>query len=437
MTGMEGHRLGITHYREGYEIPIEDTLPRLLGKRGYQTRVVGKMHVYPERCHYGFDSMLLCEEGRMLNRTPGSPHRYDDYEQWLAEKGEAGQAFSHGIANNGYAVAAWPLPDHMHPTEWIGYETCKAIRNRDWTRPQFIWASFTAPHPPLTPPLGELALYGDVEATEQLFGDWTKEASAFHSVMLEQFRAMNERERDRQLAHRAYYALVSHMDRQINRIIGTLHEEGMLENTWFIVAADHGDCLGDHGLWGKAGFLRGSCGIPLIVAPPARALKEQLGEYWIPGRTSMALAGLQDILPTCVAIAGGAGLGDRDGIDLLPLVHQPDLVAREQLLGEYGVRGRRSFMLVRGHWKYLWYEQDGVELLFDMDGDPDELHNLLAEQALAATDMRERLTKLIQLRGEDPAIIQGQLTASEPGVRQTKAALARTVSALSPRGLHL
>src|SRR5690606_12048885 len=107
MTGLEGHRLGITSYVEGHRIPVRETLPQLLHDSGYETRVVGKMHVYPERSHYGFESMLLCEEGRRIGQSEGKHRGYDDYEQYLAEQGYAGQAFAHGIGNNEHAVSPW------------------------------------------------------------------------------------------------------------------------------------------------------------------------------------------------------------------------------------------------------------------------------------------------------------------------------------------
>lgn len=74
------------------------------------------MHVYLESRHYG----------------------YDDYEIWLAEQRYASQAFSHGMSNNSHSVTTWHLPDYLQPTEWIVTESCKAIKDRDWTSPLFF-----------------------------------------------------------------------------------------------------------------------------------------------------------------------------------------------------------------------------------------------------------------------------------------------------------
>src|SRR5699024_2678794 len=80
LTGKEGYELGITDYVEGFELPTKQTLPQLLKEAGYQTKLIGKMHQYPERCHYGFETMLICEEGRKLGQANQEFRGYDDYE---------------------------------------------------------------------------------------------------------------------------------------------------------------------------------------------------------------------------------------------------------------------------------------------------------------------------------------------------------------------
>lgn len=137
MTGLEGHSLGLTYYKEGFELPVEETLPRHLGQAGYETRVVGKMHTYPERRHYGFDSMLLCEEGRRFGQGEGKNYGYDDYEQWLTEQGYSGQAFAHGIAANEYAMSPWHLPDQLHQRNGLPKSHAKQLRGVTGRDPSF------------------------------------------------------------------------------------------------------------------------------------------------------------------------------------------------------------------------------------------------------------------------------------------------------------
>src|SRR5699024_10701428 len=110
MSGIDGPGIGLTSFKPGFEIPTEETIPKLLGDAGYQTKAVGKMHFYPERKHYGFDQMTLWEEGRALGKEFGISGDYGDYESWLAEEGYAGQSYGHGISNNEYTMSPWHLP---------------------------------------------------------------------------------------------------------------------------------------------------------------------------------------------------------------------------------------------------------------------------------------------------------------------------------------
>lgn len=419
MTGLDGNSIGLTEYQEGRELPVKETLPQQLSDAGYQTLVVGKMHTYPERRHYGFNNMILCEEGRALGAPYGEKRGYGDYEQWLSEQGYPGMAFGHGMSINSYTTTSWHLPDHLHPTEWIGYEACKQIKRRDWTSPLFLWASFTAPHPPLTPLLKDLHLYDRDEMPTPVIGDWTEEHPIFHELGLSFGETMTEKQID--LAYRAYFALVTQVDRQVNRIIGTLREEGILDNTWFIFTSDHGDNLGDHNLWQKTNFLKGSCNIPLIITPPLVGRGDEsrslLNEEWLPGEVNDSVVALQDILPTCCEIAGAKIPENIDGKSLVPLVDDANQAVRDVLLGEFGSIGKRSLMVSDGKWKYIWYEEDGVELLFNLQEDPDELHNAVLEEPQLTEQWRGKMISLIESRESDPAVVNGQLCPIAPGVK--------------------
>lgn len=441
MTGLEGHRLGITTYVEGFQLPTDQTLPKLLGDGGYETRVVGKMHVYPERCHYGFDSMLLCEEGRMFGARSPQKRGYDDYEMWLAEQGYPGQAFGHGIANNEYAMSPWHLPDRLHPTEWIAEQSCRTILRRDWTRPLFLWVSFTAPHPPLTPLLRDLYLYERDEMPSPVIGDWANRHSLYHSRLVAAYGGDTRTAKQADLAYRGFYALITQVDRAINRIIGTLREAGMLDNSWLLFTSDHGDSMGDHGLWFKSNFTAGACNVPMMIVPPAsfRQPDGTAGDEWMPGRTNGSPVGLQDIMPTCLDMAGLPVPGNIDGRSLLPLVRQPEQTSvRDVLLGEFGHVGTRTLMVTDGRWKYIWFEEDGAELLFDLQNDPKEL----TDRAVIEADRdrllhwRSVLAERLSGRASDPAVRNGQLTPAGAPRALSELEKARLAQYYNPRGLH-
>ncbi|MDF2713150.1 MAG: arylsulfatase [Paenibacillus sp.] len=447
MTGLEGHTMGITRYEEGFRLPTDRTLPQLLGEGGYETRVVGKMHVYPERCHYGFDSMLLCEEGRQFGAKSPQKRGYDDYEQWLAEQGYAGQAFAHGMANNEYAMSPWHLPDHLHPTEWIADQSCKTIMRRDWTRPLFLWASFTAPHPPLTPLMRDLYLYERDTMPQPVAGAWSERHSLFHQRLVAAYGGDTRTKKQADLAYRGFFASITQVDRAINRLLGTLREAGMLEDSWLIFTSDHGDSMGDHRLWFKANFTRGSCNIPLIIVPPASARKRTVegeaergpGEPWRPGRTNASPVGLQDLMPSILEMAGLPAPDGLDGRSLVSLVRQPEQSAvRDALLGEYGSAGERSLMVTDGRWKYIWFEEDGRELLFDLQADPTELYDRSGDagEAERLQAWRNVLYGRLAARPSDPAVRDGTLTASGLPRSLSDDERAGLAQYYNPRGLH-
>jgi arylsulfatase A-like enzyme len=378
--------------------------------------------------------MLLCEEGRMFGAK--SPHKrgYDDYEHWLAEQGYPGQAFSHGIANNEYTVSPWHLPDHLHPTEWIADQSCRTIVRRDWTRPLFLWASFTAPHPPLTPLMRDLYMYDRDEMPEPAAGDWADRHSRYHERNVAGYGGDVRSRKQTDMAYRGFYASITQVDRAINRIIGTLREEGMLDNTWIVFTSDHGDNMGDHGLWFKANFTRGACNIPLLVVPPSAGL---LGSDWIPGQTNASPVGLQDLLPTCLAIAGIPAPEGLDGRSLLPLVQQPvQSAVRDVILGEFGLPGERTLMVTDGQWKYIWFEEDGQELLFDLAGDPAETVDQAVRDKQRLGHWRGVLAGKLEAREADPAVREGRLTSSGRSGPLSAQEKARMAQYYNPRGIH-
>jgi hypothetical protein len=116
---------------------------------------------------------------------------------------------------------------------------------------------------------------------KQAIGAWADRRLRYHERNVAGYGGDFRTEKQTDMAYRGFYASITQVDRTINRIIGTLREEGMLDNTWIMFTSDHGDNIGDHGLWFKANFTRGACNIPLIVVPPSAY---SLGNDWIPGQ---------------------------------------------------------------------------------------------------------------------------------------------------------
>ncbi|MFV3387100.1 choline-sulfatase [Pseudomonas sp. NY15364] len=168
-------------------------------------------------------------------------------------------------------------------------------------------------------------------------------------------------------ARRAYFGACSYIDDNIGKLLKTLEECGLAEDTLIVFSGDHGDMLGERGLWYKMHWFEMSARVPLLVHAPKRFAAH---------RVSQSVSTL-DLLPTLVELAGGQidhGL-ELEGHSLLP--HLQGKGGHDEVLGEYMAEGTVSplMMIRRGPWKFVYSEQDPL-LLFNLDSDPQERRNL-------------------------------------------------------------
>ncbi|MDT8389118.1 MAG: sulfatase-like hydrolase/transferase [Lentisphaeria bacterium] len=247
------------------------------------------------------------------------------------------------------------------------------LENRDQGRPFFLNVSFHRPHAPLDPPKQYRAMYKDEPIPPVPVGDW----AARHDIPVDDPNAWHGRLSPEQLAdaRRSYYALITHIDTQIGRFRQAL--EGMnIGPTWFLFTSDHGEMLGDHNLFRKTYAYEGSAGIPMIITPPE-----------VPGRRNSAAPVSQiDIMPTLLEAAGLNIPESVEGRSMLPLLDNSPAEAgwRDYVHGEHSPcydKNTGMQFLTDGREKYIWYTLTGEEQLFDLAGDPDELHNLADEPA--------------------------------------------------------
>jgi choline-sulfatase len=170
---------------------------------------------------------------------------------------------------------------------------------------------------------------------------------------------------------RAYYANVSYVDDKIGRLLAVLKRTGLDENTWIIFTADHGDMLGERGLWWKKHLYEDSSRVPLVVHAPGR---------FEPGRVVPNVS-LVDLFPTLVEAAGIDPVSDLaspiDGNSLMGLLagrsgEWPDTVYCENFEGGTPAP---MFMVRKGQYKYVSCPIDPAQL-YDLEADPLELKNL-------------------------------------------------------------
>ncbi len=360
MTGTTARVHGDRIFDEDLPMPNLPTLAQTFRNAGYQAFAVGKMHVYPQRDRIGFDDVILHEEGRHHLGI-----KADDYEMFLAEQGYPGQELTHAMCNNEYTVRPWHLPEAMHPTNWSVREMCRAIRRRDPTRPGFWYLSFSAPHPPITPPKDYLDMYRDAEIPEPFIGKWAQDPDSLpYALKVRQSRWLGLSEFEMRLARQGFYAQCTYLDHQIRLVIGMLREEGLLNDTILLFTADHGDMLGNHRQFAKAIFYEDSAKIPMILVPTAK--DERIGHHRVDDR----LAELQDVMPTLLDLAG---LPIPESVEGRSLAGD---FRREFLYGEHYEGDTATRMVRDSRYKLIYYPVGNRFQLFDLEQDPDELHDL-------------------------------------------------------------
>ncbi|HUV07404.1 MAG TPA: sulfatase-like hydrolase/transferase, partial [Spirochaetia bacterium] len=248
-----------SHGRVGYQDSIpwdyETTLAGEFTRNGYQTQAIGKMHVYPPRSQTGFQNVIL-HDGFLtqMRREVEDPGRIDDYIVWLRrETGRlSADYFDHGINCNSWLVREWDKEEYLHPTNWVVSEGIDFLRRRDPRKPFFLFLSFVRPHPPFDPPRTYLEQYLASAIPDPPRGDWIKRFSSQANPWKYDALAGFDDHDKVSRARAGYYALITHIDHQINRFLETLEMNGISpQNTIIMFLSDHGELLGDHGLFRK------------------------------------------------------------------------------------------------------------------------------------------------------------------------------------------
>lgn len=409
LTGLEPCHHGRVGYRENVSWDYDVTLPGVLADAGYQTHCVGKMHVWPARRSLGFEGVELHDGYTFQERKgTGDYSLVDDYRVWLRERSSAdADIVDAGIGCNGYTVRPWLVDEFLHPTSWTVTRSIDFLRRRDPTRPFFLKTSFHRPHPPLDPPQWSLDRYADVELPEIRVGSWVDTDRRIGGFTSEESPVpSSEREVDR--ARRAYLAQLTHIDNQLNRFVHALQEHGVLDSSALIFVSDHGEQLYEHRMVGKRRPYEASARVPMLVRLPGALGGHRRHE-------SDALVELRDVLPTCCDIAGVDVPDGTDGVSLLPHIADEKPARRDHLHGEHHIYGSddNQWITTNTH-KYVWYTQTGFEQLFDLDNDPDECHDLVAEANADLTPFRRALVAELDDR-EEGFVVDGELKPGAVG----------------------
>jgi choline-sulfatase len=190
---------------------------------------------------------------------------------------------------------------------------------------------------------------------------------------MDQYQQTDERVRN---ARHAYYGMISYIDDKVAQLVNALEATGQKENTIILFVSDHGEMLGERGLWYKMSFFDWSARVPMLFYSPKR---------FAPRRIKLPVS-LVDLLPTLAEIANDGkplNYADKlDGTSLRPLLEGGEIADRASVYGEMLGEGviAPMFMIRHGRFKYVFSQSD-PEQLFDLEADPHELNNLAGQQA--------------------------------------------------------
>lgn len=336
---------------------------------GYRTYLTGKWHCQADP-HRAFDVVRDVRPG-MPATVPSAYDRPRPGNDWsptdrsLGGFWEGGTHWSEVVAENAEEFLAAAATE---------------------TQPFFMYLAFNAPHDPRQSPAEYVAKYPpeSVRVPDNFLPQYPHaEAIGCGPELRDEQLAPFPRTAQSVQVHRSeYYALITHMDAMIARILAALESSGKADNTWVFFTADHGLAVGQHGLMGKQNMYDHSVRVPFIVVGPGVLADRRID----------APIYLQDVMPTTLALAGVPQPAHVEFQNLLPLMAGQPSEYRE-IYGAYLDR-QRSVRTAR--YKLIVYPQAGVTRLFDVVQDPLEQHDLSGRAELTAVtaELREKLAAL-------------------------------------------
>ena len=358
--------------------------PQLLAKAGYDTYFTGKWHIQTdaEKCFRIAKNvragMPKTTKEAYDRPRDNAPDTWSPFDESLGGYWQGGKHWSEVVADD--AV------DFLNQAQ-------------ERPNPFFMYIAFNAPHDPRQSP---------EEFVKKFPPDKLKVPVSYlpeypHKEMMGAGKGL----RDEQLApfprtehavqiHRGeYYALLAHLDVQVGRVLDSLEKSGQLANTWVFFTADHGLAVGHHGLMGKQNQYDHSVRVPFLVAGPGVTA----------GKKIAVPIYLQDVVPTTLELAKAEKPKHVWFQSVLPLVRgERETSSYAAIYGSYLDQQRA---ITADGFKLIVYPRGNVQKLFDLQRDPEEMHDLAQDKSHQAT-LEKLNAQLVQLQLEltDPLMIK-------------------------------
>ncbi|EAQ04277.1 choline sulfatase [Pseudooceanicola batsensis HTCC2597] len=357
-------------YDNAAEFPSDlPTYAHHLRRTGYQTCLSGKMHfVGPDQLH-GFEERLTTDiYPADFGWTPDYRKPGERIDWWYHNMGSVTGA---GVAE---------ISNQMEYDDEVAYNATRKLydlaRGHD-ARPWCLTVSFTHPHDPYVARKKYWDLYEDCEHLEPEVGKIPYEEQDNHSKRIfdaNDWRSFDITDEDIRRSRRAYFANISYLDDKIGEILDVL--DRTRQEAVILFVSDHGDMLGERGLWFKMSFYEGSSRVPMMISAPGIA----------PGLVTDPVSNI-DACPTLCDLAGISMAEVAQwsfGETLVPIANGTPRETPVRM--EYAAEASYAPLvsLRRGRWKYNRCKLD-PDQLFDLEADPHEMTNLADDPAHADT----------------------------------------------------
>ncbi len=369
-------------------LPSDDypSLPRIMNAAGYESILCGKMH-YDQTCRYGFREI----GGNMNNATmtgKGSRRKADD----LASKPGISPRFDDFHTGDNSSI--------LKHDRAVTAGTVEFLSNRRASdKPFFMLAGYLAPHFPLIVPEEYWRPYQDKIPMPVIPEGHLESQPRNYKHLRIGFDVEDVPDEIVRKGRELYYGLTQWVDGQIGKVLKALADSDVADNTVVIYTTDHGENMGEHGLWWKNCMYQNASRIPLIVSWPAR---------WKGGQRRTQACSLVDVVQTIAALGGADVPGDWNGDSMLGWLDDPGTDWKDLAVSEYYAHNIASgYAMIRiGKYKYVYHtpadsSHPAERELYDLQADPGEFNNLAAND-----EYRQRVEAmhevLVEEIGEDP-----------------------------------
>lgn len=381
--------------------PELPTWPGAFAKAGYETCLVGKMHLGGSVQYVGFR------------------HRpYGDLTGKAGHQWEPLDADGDRLRGRTADAGVTQIPESLLQETVVNEETIAFLREHVSAKPEqpwFLCASYSRPHFPLTAPKRWIDRYPPSSITPPTPGP-TGDAQDHPMTqgMRDGFKVDQITSDEAAKARAAYFACVSYFDQIVGDLLVRLEASGLLDNTIIVYTSDHGELAGEHGLWWKHGWFDNCTRVPLIVSTPE---SRRAGA----GRVLSTPVSLLDLFPTLATMCGVPVPDGLDGADVSRSIREgvePEdrPIFCDNLVPRWGAG--TEFRAIRWkRWKYVTF-RNAPPLLFDLVEDPAEQHDLLRSPLSPEASEAKTYLERIAHESIDFHAAERERTVRDDGLRQ-------------------